>query len=501
MKKQVKNTKIIYFYILFALCIGILSLMMSFGLSGCDFWWHITAGEWIIDNKTVPHVGIFSWNAMSQDLKWTAHEWLSEVIYYIIYSIGGQVGIYLFCFFAGALLLYLLYRACKEDVLKNIAYTILIFVFATALIKIYFYARPHIFSYFLLFAELKILYDFINEKTKKAIFLIPLIGILWANIHGGSSNLVYVICLFFIITGLFNFEFGKIEFVKLNKKKLGTLCLVTLLSILGICINPYGIHMLTYPYSNMSDKLMLDLIMEWASPDAKDLGILIFFFLPFALGLISFLATKKKIKAIDLLIFAFFSYMFFRSSRFIVLLVISMAFYSFQYIPEFGTLNEIKTKAEKIMSGFLLAVMSAIIIYGFINCNTTYKKGTLIDHELATEFVELIKEESPNRPYTDYNYGGDLIFYGVDVFVDGRADVYTGIPLADYYNLSVLTRHESTKKKYNEYGFIEDIIEKYDFDAFLVDKSRPLCQYLYSRPEKYELLKDDKNTAYFRVNK
>lgn len=499
MNKQLKDTRIIYFYILFVLCIGVTSFMMSFGLSGNDFWWHIAAGEWIVENKSIPQFDMFSWYAMSQNLEWTAHEWLSEVTYYVVYALGNQIGIYLFCFIAGALLMYLLYTACKEYILENITYAALFFIFFACLVVIYFYARPHLFSYFLLFAELKILYDFVNGKSKKSIYFIPLIGVLWANFHGGSSNLVYILCIFFIITGLFNFQFGKVEFKKLEKNKLITLGIVTVISILSICVNPYGAHMLSYPYANMADKLMLDLISEWASPDAKQIHILIFFFLPFALGLISFLTTKKKIDAIDLLIFAFFSYMFFRSSRFIVLLVISMAFYSFKYIPAFGTLSEIKTKGEKIMSGALLAIMFCIVIYGFVNCGKTYKEGNLIKRELDKEFIDLIREESPERPYTDYNYGGDLIYSGIEVYVDGRADVYTGIPMSDFYNLTFLIRHESTEENYNPLGYAEDIIEKYNFDAFLVDKDRPLCQYLYSHPEKYEIVKENKDTVYYRV--
>lgn len=501
MKKIFKDTRIIYFYILFAFCIGILSYIMSFGLSGNDFWWHITAGEWIVENKSVPQFDIFSWSAMSQNLKWTAHEWLSEVIYYTVYALGGQLGIYFFCFLAGALLLYLLYTVSKENVLKNISYAILFFVFTTALINIYVYARPHVFSYFLLFAELKILYDFIYDRSKISIYFIPVIGIIWANFHGGSSNLVYVLCIFFIITGIFQFKFGKIRFKKLAGKKLGILCGVTVISTLCLCINPYGAHMLTYPYTNMADTLMLDLISEWASPDAKELHVLLFYFIPFALGLLSFIITNKDIDATDLLIFAFFSYMFFRSSRFIVFLVISMAFYSFKYMPAFGTLEEIKTKAEKIVTGGLLILVSCITVYGFVNCVHTYKDGKLIRHTLDKGFVDLMKSEAPERPYTDYNYGGDLIFYGVEVFVDGRADVYTGISLVDFYNLSFLVKHETTDEKYEcrDLGFAEDIIKKYNFDAFLVSKERPLCQYLYNQPDKYQIIKEDEEAVYYRV--
>lgn len=101
---------------------------MSAGISGNDFWWHIKSGEWIIENKAFPREGIFSWMAMDKHLKWYAHEWLAQVVYYGIYSLAGQLAIYLFCFIAGALMLYLIYKVTKENVLNNIIYSVFIFI-------------------------------------------------------------------------------------------------------------------------------------------------------------------------------------------------------------------------------------------------------------------------------------------------------------------------------------------------------------------------------------
>ena len=498
-KIRKKDTRYYYIYILLVLCIGILSIVMSAGISGNDFWWHIKSGEWIIENKAFPREGIFSWMAMDKHLKWYAHEWLAQVVYYGIYSLGGQLAIYFFCFLAGVLMLYLIYRVAKEYVLNNIMYSAFVFIFTMIVIKNYFYGRPQLFSFFLVFAELKILYDYINEKSNKEIFFVPLLGILWVNIHGGSSNLSYLLCLFFLIAGVINFEFGKISFVRLEKNKILTLLGVMVATIVAVFINPYGLDMVLYPYTNMADNLMLDLIAEWGAPDAKNVAILLFFFVPFALGLISIITTEKKIRGIDLLIFAFFSYMFFRSTRFIVMLVISYPFYIFNYIPKFGTLNEVKSKADKVVATILIAAGIGMTAFGAVNSVSTYDKGKLIEHELDYKFVKIMKVEKPKRPYTEYNYGGDLIYYGIEVLVDGRADVYTGTPLEDWNNLTKLTVYSEPNKKYNKHTFVEDIIKKYNFDAFLVDVNRPLYQYLITNADKYELVKENKETAYFRV--
>lgn len=503
LKKKIKSkdTRYYYFYILFALCIGILSIMMSYGINGNDFWWHVKSGEWIVENKTFPREGIFSWMAMDKHLKWYAHEWLSQIVYYGIYSLGGQYAIYVFCFATGTLMLYLIYKVSKEYVLNNITYSALIFIFTMIVIKNYFFGRPQIFSFFLVFTELKFLYDYINNKDNKEIYFIPLLGVIWVNMHGGSSNLSYLLCLFFLIAGVINFKFGKISFERLPKNKLLTISGVMLATIIAVFINPYGLDMVLYPYTNMADNLMLDLIFEWRAPDAKNIAILLFFFVPFALGLISIITTEKKIRGIDLFIFAFFSYMFFRSTRFIVMLVVSYPFYIFNYIPKFGTLNEVKSRADKIVATVLIAAGIGMTVFGLVNGVNTYSKGKLIDHELDYKFVELMKEEKPERPYTEYNYGGDLIYYGIDVLVDGRADVYTGTPLEDWNNLTKLTIYSAPNKEYDKHTFVEDIINKYKFDAYLVDVNRPLYQYLLTNSDRFELVKENKETAYFRVIK
>ena len=85
--------------------------------------------------------------------------------------------------------------------------------------------------------------------------------------------------------------------------------------------------------------------------------------------------------------------------------------------------------------------------------------------------------------------------------VDGRADVYTGTPLEDWNNLTKLTIYSAPNKEYDKHTFVEDIINKYKFDAYLVDVNRPLYQYLHTNSDRFELVKENKETAYFRVIK
>src|SRR6185369_4559302 len=52
-----------------------------------DTYWHIAAGEWILDHRQIPLVDPFSYTFAGQP--WTAHEWLSEVLLALAFRAGG----------------------------------------------------------------------------------------------------------------------------------------------------------------------------------------------------------------------------------------------------------------------------------------------------------------------------------------------------------------------------------------------------------------------------
>ena len=84
-----------------------------------------------------------------------------------------------------------------------------------------------------------------------------------------------------------------------------------------------------------------------------------------------------------------------------------------------------------------------------------------------------------------YNYGGELVYNDVLVFVDGRADLYSKYNLSDYSDISMLK------------GDYIKMIEKYDFDYFLVNRKYPINTYLgYS--DDYEVLLDNKDTILYK---
>src|SRR3981189_461045 len=73
-----------------------------------DFWWHIRIGQWMVETGRLPATDIFPYTAQSH--VWTDHEYLTEVLMWLIYSKAGAIGIGLFFGLITYAGFYLIYR-------------------------------------------------------------------------------------------------------------------------------------------------------------------------------------------------------------------------------------------------------------------------------------------------------------------------------------------------------------------------------------------------------
>ncbi|MGN0517974.1 MAG: hypothetical protein ACI4II_04540 [Acutalibacteraceae bacterium] len=497
-----KSTKKYLQALIFTSCITVIFLSFQSGISGNDYWWHVKVGEWICNNHEIPKVDIFSWYASANGMPFTAHEWLSDIIFYVITHLFGSLGMFIFSLLIALGIFSAIYWHNRNRILDNsIIFGIIYMIILSALLGIYVYGRPQIFSFVLLGAEVYILYRFINQENTRSIYLIPIIAILWANLHGGSSNLSYILCIIVLICGLFNFDYYKLQATRLSKKQIKTLSIITVLTIGGLCINPYGVHMLAYPFQNVQDTFMWSIIIEWASPDAKEMSQVICFFLPAFCVIANMILSNRKIRLTDAIITLFFLFLFFRSTRFITFFIIATSVFAFDYPLENNKCSAL-TKTSKLFLIALYILLGFLIIFGFGNYATLYKEDTLISKAVDDSFIDIIKEDNPSHIFNDYNYGETLIYNDLPVFFDSRADVYSGVPIQDGIALLMLNRcgehqPDTVDSEGNSNDIAEYVIDKYGFDAFLIDSGRPLYNYLASHPEKYELVAVSETTAYF----
>ncbi|MEK7409277.1 MAG: hypothetical protein AAB225_29795 [Acidobacteriota bacterium] len=146
-----------------------------------DTGWHIRAGEWMLANGRVPDRDLFSFTKAGEP--WYAWEWLWDVLFAWLHQRGGMEAVVLASLLIICLTAALLYRLVRRkcgDVLIAIAVTFL----AVAASSLHWLARPHLFT--LLFAVAFCwLLERAQEGRTRLLLALPLVTILWANLHGG----------------------------------------------------------------------------------------------------------------------------------------------------------------------------------------------------------------------------------------------------------------------------------------------------------------------------
>ncbi|MCB9007111.1 MAG: hypothetical protein H6656_07080 [Ardenticatenaceae bacterium] len=144
-----------------------------------DMWWHLRTGEYILQHG-IPAQDVFTFTVPQH--AWVTHEWLSQLIMWLVYLAGGLPGLILFFAALIALTFWLLYLACAGRPYLA-AFIVLLSAITSAIV---WGARPQIFN--LLLTAVFVL---IIERVKdgrwqvRTLWWLPLLTLVWANLHSG----------------------------------------------------------------------------------------------------------------------------------------------------------------------------------------------------------------------------------------------------------------------------------------------------------------------------
>ncbi len=441
---------------------------------GNDYYWHIKAGEYMVNHKVILKHDVFSWYATKLNLPWVAHEWLTEIILYKIYSIFNNYTATIFPMIMFFITMLTTIIVKNKEFHKNIIFSLFWLLASILLMAPFILPRPQMFSYLLFVITLYLLFDLQKNENSKKIYFLPIISIAWANLHGGSSNLPYILCFIFFFIGNFNFSKKKMEAKPNTPKQQRKFLLVMILCMLAVMINPNGYKLFLYPYQNMRDTTMTSSIMEWSVSDPSDISsIAIYFFLGYTL--LQIFLSDKKLQLKDGILIAMFGFLAIKHVRFWPLSYLVTTFIIFDYIKEYKIQYKITVQ---ILFIFIIALGCSCLPDENIDKN--YK---LIDDE----FINIIKDKKPLHLCNDYNYGGYLIYNNIPVFIDGRCDLYSKYNYKDYLTFTRLT------------GEYKTLLEKYECDMFLYEKNRPIANYLKDQSDQYQLLLDKDNTVLYEL--
>ena len=146
-----------------------------------DTGWHVRIGEWILAHGQVPRQDMFSYTKPGQPF--FAWEWLWDVGAAWLHQRWGLAGVVLASLlviaFTTVMLYRLVFRRCGNP-LVSIALTGL----ASAAASVHWLARPHLLTMLMLMVFLTIL-ERVREGHTRWLWSLPVLMILWTNLHGG----------------------------------------------------------------------------------------------------------------------------------------------------------------------------------------------------------------------------------------------------------------------------------------------------------------------------
>lgn len=146
-----------------------------------DLWGHLKFGELIWQTRSIPDVDPYSHTA--HGFPWINHEWLSEVIYYLIYKAFDTTGLLIFKLLVGLFIVHTLSTIYFSKEKNLIAYAICFYLLPHVL-ALGFMTRPQLMTWLFLTWLLYVLHRFF-DGNEKALAWTPLIMLLWVNCHGG----------------------------------------------------------------------------------------------------------------------------------------------------------------------------------------------------------------------------------------------------------------------------------------------------------------------------
>lgn len=412
-----------------------------------DSWWHLQAGRWIVENQAIPTADPFSHTRLGEP--WIDHGWLAQAVMFLFWNGLGYAGLVLLLAALVTAAFLFAFLQCRE---ANPWLRAFILILAAITSGIIWAVRPQMVSFLLASVVAYVLYRY-KHGSRRIIWLLPLILLLWVNVHGGFA-VGFILMVAYLFGETVNWVIKRWqnpavslehdELRALSLRQIGVLALVMGICFLLLPLNPNGVLMWSYPFRTVNIGVLQDFIVEWQSPNFHEFYLHPFIWLLLA-GLAAFGLAGRRADFTDLTLVALFAYMSLLAVRNIPLFALVTAPIIARYAtfalarwlgPQAAALRKgTQTKPALLVNWALLVVVLLLALVRISEPVTAAANEAAQAESLPVGAVAYLLAERPLGPiFNDYNWGGYLIWRLPEypVFVDGRTDLYDDAFLRDY---------------------------------------------------------------------
>ena len=429
MKEKVKNIILILLIIIF--CISISPITMQ-----NDTYYTIAIGEYILENG-IDMKDPFSWH---ENLPYTYPHWGYDVATYLVYSLGetinGETGAYIAIYLCTAILaaiLGIVIFKVNKKISENTMISFIITILAIYSIKAYIAARAQLVTFILFVLEIYFIERLLREPRKRYTIGLIIIPILIANVHAAVWWFYFILYIPYIAEYILAKILKKDNDTILNKieitsnKNIKYLIIIMLICLFTGLLTPLGDVPYTYLIKTMLGNTTKNINEHLPMTVIEHIEPLI----AIIVLVVVLVCTSTKIKLRDAFMISGLTLLMWYSRRqeSLFFLIGSIIFNKLI----FKTLENYKERKSKEIGRILLnklgiATVSLIVIAFSVHFIMKKDGNTFVSQSTypvkASEWILENLNIEEIKLFNEYNYGSYLLYKGIPVFIDSRADLY-----------------------------------------------------------------------------
>lgn len=444
-----------------------------FRVADPDLWVHLRCGGDILESGHIRQVDAYSFTAAGLPL--LSHEWLSQVLFALLFQNAGAAGLVAFKMAVGIVFLLFFWRLIRlqSDDWRIVLPLFLIGAHAVGRFLLF---RPQMFT-FLFLAVTMYLLELHRRRATKAVWILPVLLGVWANLHAGFT------------VGLAVMAFYAAMLARTNRDAAKQLGWVWFAALLATLLNPHGVLLWKCIAQTTFDPLGRQFVQEWQPVwgDPSSWNSLLFFALT-ALALFAALVSRKwTVEDVSLvLIFAWLGCSSVRHIPLFAVVVAPLIVKWFAAFPESRSRN-------LMLAGVLGAALLPVLITSWCVVKDGRPRIRIMDEHFrgfpkqAVEFLR--RQPTGGNVWNELAWGGYMIWSlspQWKVSVDGRnLNVYPSRVLRDHFELFASDKPDIS------------VLERYPVDVCLFSRQRKLTGAL-GASERWELIYRDDKAVIFR---
>ncbi|GAB4029132.1 MAG: hypothetical protein Fur0012_03080 [Elusimicrobiota bacterium] len=386
-----------------------------------DIFWHLSSGKFIVSNLTIPSKDFLSWTM--KGAQWLDFEWLTQVIYYLLYISFSIKALYFLKIALVSGYLFITALLLREKKVASIHILWLLPLTAAAVLTSN-DVRPENFS--VLFFMIS--WYFLEKSSKDAYagrwpFIFAVFFAIWVNFHGGfiyGLALIFLFCAGQLLNENLDFIAGRKAF---SARLSSRLFLLLTASIAGTLANPYGLKIYSVLLEHfLHSSAYQDYLLEW-----RDFDITFEYARPFSFLLLAFpicylinFLRKRKIDFIEIFTALFFTMAALMHIRNTVFAGLALTVLSSSFLREI--------KGPRISLIMPLLFLFAVYLHFFVTVVKDYHDFAISKFYFSSPgLVSFLKENEKQlsglKMYNSWAWGGYLgweLYPSYRVFIDGR---------------------------------------------------------------------------------